>query len=220
MVTYLQYIWKAERLNRRVRSWREWIGTACRWTGALLLAAWLLPYLYGTVSARVGIARFQSAHAETVSWAPGRVNAYRRALQVAMPVPEAVLRIPSTDLEVPVLEGTSDPVLNRAVGHLAGTSSFGSKGNIVLAGHRDGFFRRLNRVAVGDRIEVAHGGSVETYRVDELKVVDRTDTSALRPTHTPTLTLVTCYPFVYLGPAPQRFIVRASPVASVTQPNL
>ncbi|MGI4979378.1 MAG: class D sortase [Janthinobacterium lividum] len=207
-------------MNGRVRSGRERIGTACRWVGVLLLAAWLLPYLYGTVSARLGLARFQSEHAETISWAPGRVSAYRRALRVAMPMPEAVLRIPSADLEVPVLEGTSDPVLNRAVGHITGTSPFGSGANIVLAGHRDGFFRRLKNVAVGDRIEVARAGGVDTYRVDELKVVDRNDTSALRPTHTPTLTLVTCYPFVYLGAAPQRYIVRASPVAPLTQPNL
>ena len=206
---------------RRVHTWREWTGRACRWTGVLLLAAWLLPSVYGMLFARMQISRFQAEHAETISWAPGRVSAYRRALQAALPAPEAVLRIPGANMEVPVLEGTSDLVLNRAAGHIAGTSPLGSDGgNIVLAGHRDGFFRRLKNVAVGDRIEIARGGGVDVYRVDRLQVVDRTDTSALRPTRTATLTLVTCYPFFYLGPAPQRYIVRASPVPPPDQHNL
>ena len=189
---------------------REGLGKTCRWAGVLFLTAWLVPSVYGTLAARMQVAHFQAEHAETISWAPGRVEAYRRALQVAMPTPEAVLRIPGADLEVPVLEGTSVAVLNRAAGHMTGTAMPGALGNIVIAGHRDGFFRRLKRLSVGDRITLARKGGVDTYQVDGLKVVDRTDTSALWPTRTPTLTLVTCYPFFYLGAAPQRYIVRAS----------
>lgn len=192
---------------------RERAATLCRWFGVVLLAAWLAPSLYGALMARLQVSRFQAGHSETIGWAPGRVLAYRRALRVAMPAPEAILRIPASNIEVPVLEGTSAPVLNRAAGHLAGTAALGSLGNIVLAGHRDGFFRRLKNVAVGDTIELARPGGVDTYRVDHLAVVERTDTGALQSTHTPTLTLVTCYPFLYLGPAPQRYVVRASLIA-------
>ena len=190
------------------------IAIACRGCGAALLAAWLLPTAYGTLSARMTLARFQAQHAETTSWAPGRVQAYRRALAVALPAPVAVLHLPTAHLDVPVLEGTSATVLNRGAGHLQGTASPGSGvGNIVIAGHRDGFFRRLKNLSVGDTIELERRNGVVTYRVEDLRVVERTDTAALQPTHTPTLTLVTCYPFFYLGAAPQRYIVRASLVA-------
>ncbi len=171
---------------------------------------WLLPYVYGMLIARLQISRFQAEHAETTAWAPGRVNAYRRALRVAMPQPEAVLRIPSANMDVPVMEGTSALVMNRAAGHITGTSVPGGGGNVVLAGHRDGFFRRLKNVAVGDEVQIVRTGGVDTYRVDRVQVVERTDTSALQSSHTPILTLVTCYPFFYLGAAPQRYIVRAS----------
>ncbi len=199
---------------------RGWAGTVCVWAGALLLAVWLLPAAYGTLAARMEISRFQADHAETNSWAPGRVNAYRTALRVAMPAPEAVLRIPSAMLEVPVMEGTSALVMNRAAGHITGTSAPGGGGNVVLAGHRDGFFRRLKNVSVGDEIEVVRPGGIDTYRVDQMQVVERTDTSALQPSHTPVLTLVTCYPFFYLGAAPQRYIVRASLVSHSNQRTL
>lgn len=189
---------------------REWAGAACRWLGATLLASSLVAYAYGTLVSRWQLARFQADHAETISWAPGRVEAYRRALRVALPAPEAVLRIPSANLEVPVVEGTSALVLNRAAGHLTGTSPLGGIGNVVIAGHRDGFFRRLKNVSVGDQIQLARAGGLDTYRVDRLDIVDRNDTSALQPSKRPALTLVTCYPFFYLGAAPQRYIVHAS----------
>lgn len=188
----------------------ERAGKASRWLGAALLAYAFGASAYGTVVSRMQLARFQADHAETISWAPGRVEAYRRALRVALPAPQAVLRIPAANLEVPVVEGTSALVLNRAAGHLTGTSLPGGPGNIVIAGHRDGFFRRLKNVSVGDQIQLAHGTGLDTYVVDRLDIVDRKDTSALQPSHQPVLTLVTCYPFFYLGAAPQRYIVHAS----------
>lgn len=192
---------------------RERTALACRWLGALLLAGWLAGSLSSAVLSRLELQRFQGNHAETAGWAPGRVTAYRKALRVALPVPEAVLRLPAAHIEVPVLEGTSAMVLNRAAGHLSGTALPGSLSNIVIAGHRDGFFRRLKNVSLGDTVELARAGGVDVYRVDRLAVVERTDTAALQPTHTPTLTLITCYPFFYLGAAPQRYVVRASLVA-------
>ena len=201
-------------MENRANTARTWVSRGCCWAGALLFSIWLLPNVYGMLIARMEISRFQADHAETTSWAPGRVQAYRRALRVALPAPEAMLRIPSAAMEVPVMEGTSGVVLNRGAGHLAGTAALDASGNIVLAGHRDGFFRRLKNVALGDRIEIAKGDSTDVYRVDQLQVVERTDVSSLRPSRKRMLTLVTCYPFFYLGAAPQRYIVRASLVSS------
>lgn len=202
------------------RGWRDRSSAICLWAGALLVALWVVPTMYGLLYSRLELARFQSDHAETISWAPGRVAAYRKALHVATPAPGAVLRIPSAAMEVPVLEGTTDLVLNRGAGHISGTDEFGGGGNIVLAGHRDGFFRHLKNVSVGDRIEVAHPGATDVYRVDSLRVVDKHDVSALRSSDHAVLTLVTCYPFFYLGAAPQRYIVRASLVSNSLQTKL
>ena len=203
-----------------MQSTRRWISTACLWLGALLLAVWLLPNLYGRVYALTVLSRFQASHAETMSWAPGRVAAYRKALRSAVPAPEAVLRIPSAHLEVPVLGGTSKLEMNLGAWHIEGTAEPGSAGNVALAGHRDGFFRKLKDVAVGDRIEVARAGGTDVYRVDSLRVVERKDVSPLWPSKSPELTLVTCYPFFYLGAAPQRYIVRASLVPNPVQAKL
>lgn len=194
-------------------------GTFLLWLGSLLLAVWLVPAALGSLLAHMEVVRFQADHPETVAWAPGRVRAYQRALGVAMPTPAAVLRLPSTGIEVPVLEGTSQVVMDRGAGHLPGTAAPGSGGNVVLASHRDGFFRRLKNVAVGDRIQLQRPGGLDTYRVETLQVVERTDTAALQPTRHPVLTLVTCYPFFYIGPAPQRYVVRASLVSSSSQRN-
>ena len=205
---------------QRTRDWRRRSSVICLWAGALLLAVWLVPTLYGLLCARLELAHFQEAHAETVAWAPGRIAAYRKALRFSTADPEAVLRIPSAAMEVPVLEGTTDLVLNRGAGHISGTAEPGGSGNIVLAGHRDGFFRHLKNVSVGDRIEIAHQGSTDVYRVDNMRVVDKHDTSALRSSDHAVLTLVTCYPFFYLGAAPQRYIVQASLVSHPLQTKL
>ena len=131
--------------------------------------------------------------------------------------PEAVLRVPKVGIEVPVLEGTSDAVLNRGVGHVPGTALPGQAGNLAITGHRDGFFRPLKDIAVGDVIEVERGGqakgdaeAVDRYVVRATRVVSPSDTSVLRATPEATLTLITCFPFYYVGAAPQRFIVQAS----------
>ena len=203
------------------KGWNDLAARLCLWAGSLLLAFWLVPSLYGMLFARIELSRFQSIHPETISWAPGRVAAYRKVLrEVAFPSPLAVLRMRSVSLEVPVLEGTSQIILNRGAGHLTGTAEPGSKGNIVIAGHRDGFFRRLKNISVGDHIELARHGTVDTFRVDRLQVVERTDNTALQPTKNPVLTLVTCYPFFYLGAAPQRYVVRASLIDHHAESNL
>jgi sortase A len=100
-------------------------------------------------------------------------------------------------------------VLRRAVGHIPETALPGEIGNAGLAGHRDTFFSGLRNVRRGDRIIVTTPGSIAHYEVRSTRIVEPTDVAVLAPTPTSTLTLVTCYPFNYLGAAPQRFIVHA-----------
>jgi sortase A len=151
-------------------------------------------------------------------WSEGRVRAYRASLELKADAPLAVLRIPKIRLEVPVLDGTDDFALNRAVGHIRGTARPGEPGNVGIAGHRDGFFRGLKEIASGDRIELETLERTETYIVDEVVIVDPEAVEVLEPTEVPSITLVTCYPFYFVGSAPQRYVVRgvrsSLPVAS------
>ena len=142
-------------------------------------------------------------------WDPERITAWRRALSEPAPPPLAVLRIPKIRLEVPVLRGTDDFTLNRAVGHIDDTALPGTDGNSGIAGHRDGFFRGLKDIGPEDAIELETLRGKEVYRVERIWVVDPEDVSVLDPTPARSLTLVTCYPFYHVGPAPQRYIVRA-----------
>jgi sortase A len=124
----------------------------------------------------------------------------------------AVLKIAKLKLRVPVFEGTSDLILNRGVGWIEGTAKPGDagNGNIGMAGHRDGFFRGFKDIALGDEVELSTLGSVKLYAVDSTEIVDPENVGVLRPRGVPSLTLVTCYPFYFVGDAPQRFIVHAT----------
>jgi len=142
-------------------------------------------------------------------WEPKRIAAWRSALRTPGPPSIAVLRIPKFHLEVPVLPGTDEVTLDRAVGHIDDTALPGTDGNVGIAGHRDGFFRGLKDIGVGDVIELETHHGKEVYRVQRTWVVSPDDVSVLDATPTRALTLVTCYPFYFVGPAPERFIVRA-----------
>jgi sortase A len=128
----------------------------------------------------------------------------------------AVLRIPKIHLEVPVLNGTDALTLNHAVGRIIGTAKPGQRGNIGIAGHRDGFFRKLGSLEVGDAIELQTTAGIETYEVDAIQIVTPDNIGVLQPRHVASLTLVTCYPFHFVGSAPQRYIVTASLVRGAT----
>jgi sortase A len=121
-----------------------------------------------------------------------------------------ILRIPSAHLEAPILEGTDEVALNEGVGHIAGTDSVGGIGNTGIAGHRDGFFRGLKDVQVGDAIQIETRQGPLTYTVDRILIVDPHDVTVLKAQGHASLTLVTCYPFYTLGSAPRRYIVQAS----------
>jgi len=142
-------------------------------------------------------------------WDKKRIAAYREAATTQRDVPLGVLTIPSIELEVPVFDGTSELTLNRGIGRIEGTAVVGAAGNLGLAGHRDGFFRGLKDVELGDAIDLESLGGTTRYRITELIIVEPTDVHVLAPTDTATLTLVTCYPFYFIGEAPRRYIVKA-----------
>ncbi len=147
-------------------------------------------------------------------WSERRIKDYEESLAAHFNPAIAILRIPRIKLEVPVMEGTDDLILNRGVGHVAHTANPGENGNSAIAGHRDGFFRGLKDVGLGDTIELVTPQRTVTYLIDRIRVVDPSDVSVLQPTASPTLTLVTCYPFYFLGSAPKRYIVQASATPS------
>ncbi|HET7452507.1 MAG TPA: class D sortase [Thermoanaerobaculia bacterium] len=127
-------------------------------------------------------------------------------------VPEVVagtIEIPRLGVSGEIREGADDDTLSVAVGHVPGTALPGATGNVALAAHRYGYFKGLRHVRNGDEITVTTSGGAFHYAVDSIEVVEITDVAVLCPTVEPTLTLITCYPFDYIGHAPQRLIVRA-----------
>jgi sortase A len=119
------------------------------------------------------------------------------------------IEIPRLGVSAVVKAGSDARTLRLAVGHIPGTALPGEQGNVGLAGHRDTFFRRLRDIRPDDRIRVVTPEGTFVYKVARTDIVMPTDVWVLDPTDRSVLTLVTCYPFSYIGSAPQRFIVRA-----------
>jgi sortase A len=184
---------------------------ACWAFGLAGLLWWGAHELSVTSSARGDLHRFAglAVAPDQSLWSPARVSAWRQARGKPAPPPLAVLRVPKIRLEVAVLPGTDDRTLDRSVGHIEGTAQPGTYGNVGIAGHRDGFFRGLKDLVTGDLIELDTVQGTESYRVERTWVVSPEDVSVLDPTTTGALTLVTCYPFYFVGSAPDRFILRA-----------
>ena len=123
------------------------------------------------------------------------------------------IEIPRLHLSVVLVEGISRATLRRAVGHIPGTAFPGGGGNIGISGHRDTFFRPLRNIQRDDVISLTTLSGEYRYRVVSTRVVGPADISVLNPVGSEVLTLVTCYPFYFVGPAPGRFIVRAERIA-------
>jgi sortase A len=196
--------------------------------GLVLIAIYVAAYVHRTILSRAELKRFRDLQAkqpvETTDhfppiiqfkldvslWSQKRIAEYEQSLTGHVEPPVAVLRIPKVHLEAPVLDGTDDLTLNRGVGHIVGTDRPGEDGNIGIAGHRDGFFRVLKDVSPGDPIELVTPERAVRYVVDQIVLVRPDDVSVLQPRSRPSLTLITCYPFYFVGSAPQRYIVQAS----------
>lgn len=185
--------------------------------GTMLLVSAGGRYVEGQTAGQHSIRQFEELQAlaqqpaapDVTLWSPARVDAWKGMLQAPVSVPLAILRIPRLGLEAPVLEGTGEAALNSGVGHIENTAAPGAHGHVGIAGHRDGFFRGLKDIRPGDTIELDTLPGIERYLVERTWIVEPTDVSVLDPEIGEALTLVTCYPFYYVGPAPERFIVRA-----------
>ena len=124
--------------------------------------------------------------------------------------------IPRLKLSAAVAEGDDDRTLGKAVGHLPDTPlPWQRRGNVALAAHRDGLFRKLEKIRLDDDVRVITPRGEYHYRVRKTHIVDPDDVWVIAPTATPTITLITCYPFSFVGNAPRRFIVQAELVGHV-----
>jgi sortase A len=142
-------------------------------------------------------------------WNAKRIKDYEDSLELVKELPLAILTIDKLNIQVPVYDGTEEVNLNRGVGRIRGTARIEGAGNLGIAGHRDGFFRPLKDIVVGDSMELLTTTGVVNYQVTSIVIVDPSDISVLEPTKKTTITLVTCYPFYYVGHAPKRYIVKA-----------
>jgi sortase A len=128
-----------------------------------------------------------------------------------------MLDVPRLQMTTPVVEGDDDHTLKRAVGHLPDTPMPWESGNSAMAGHRDGLFRPLKDVKVGDEIRFRTTRDEYVYRVTKTSIVQPDDVSVLESKQGTSLTLITCYPFYYVGSAPQRFVIHAERQAPSTR---
>lgn len=191
--------------------------------GLVLLSFYVLARIQGVVALHAAMRSFEESREAPGNgtsedaldgvnyslWSPTRVKAYKASLIHRPDPPLAVLRIPKLRIVAPVLNGTDDVTLNGGVGRIPGTALPGEPGNIGIAGHRDSFFRALKDIAKGDTIELVTKHKTDFYVVDKVYVTNPDDINILRPGRVSALTLVTCYPFYYVGSAPQRYIVQA-----------
>jgi len=193
-----------------MRSPSLWLERASWIVGITLLSTYGGMRLWAEESRANAVAQYQLASlppADQSLWSAQRIAAYAQA-QRASDAPQALLRIPMVALEVPVYGDTSDFNLDRGAGHIPGTTGLVQAGNIGIAAHRDGFFRKLKDVELGMEFFIDHGGRTLRYSVVEISVVNPEEAAVLAPTGHPSVTLVTCYPFYFVGSAPKRYIVR------------
>jgi sortase A len=176
----------------------RWIEYAC-WIAAAVLLGWFLYVLADTlIFQRIQSHRLAALHRDT-------------AAPVQLHTGELLgkLTIPSIGLSAVILEGDDDTTLRRAIGHIPGTSLPDGSGTVGLAGHRDTFFRNLGRLRPNEIIALETPGGTYHYRVASTSIVAPDSVGVLSPQSRPSLTLVTCYPFHYIGPAPKRYVVTA-----------
>ncbi len=141
-------------------------------------------------------------------WSDKRINDYHISHTQRNDEPLGILSIDKLNLKVPVYNGTDEINLNRGAGRIKGTARVDKPGNLGIAAHRDGFFRVLKDIEIGDSIDMlTHQGKTE-FVVSSIIIVDPTDISVLAPTDDKSITLVTCYPFYFVGHAPKRYIVK------------
>ena len=191
------------------------------WVGVAALA-----YAGGTAAYAGIYQRYQSWKFERA-----RMSAIERNLKQEVAVPQIIkaaiveeavdlregdvvgrLEVSRIGISVIVLQGIDEDTLISGAGHVPGTPLPGAEGNVAIAAHRDTFFRKLQGIRPGDSIQVATVRRTYEYVVDSTEIVDPEDTQVMESRARPELTLITCYPFYFVGAAPKRFIVHARPL--------
>ena len=172
-------------------------GALLIWCGMTIVDMWQVNSLAAPLANAV--ARHATSQPDTT----------RRSPKIAPGARLAKLEAPVVGLSVTVLEGTENKTLMRAAGHLEHTAFPEEAGNTVIAGHRDTIFRPVRNLHVGDALVLTTLEYVYRYRITAIRIIDPAEVAVLGPTPSRALTLVTCYPFEFIGHAPQRFIVRA-----------
>ena len=184
---------------------------ALRWLERLLLvmgAAALGYFLYVSIETRLYQA-MENRELDTILAAGPPAMPVLYAAPVMPGSAIGRIEIPRLGVSSVIRAGVDARTLRLAVGHIPGTALPGHSGNIGLAGHRDTFFRKLRNIRTFDEIRIVTPAGTVSYEVERTRIVKPEDTSVLDDTSIPSVTLVTCYPFTYLGSAPDRFIVRA-----------
>ena len=211
--------------SARINYWAYQLERLTLIIGCIFLVIFVLARVSGALTSRIALYAFDTENKsapETQNsgitpsgipvdfslWSAKRIREFKANLPFLQTI--AVLNIPRLKLAAPIFQGTDDLTLNQGLGRIIGTAELGQDGNTGIAGHRDGFFRPLKDIARGDSIEIALPGEKDLYVVDQTEIVEPDDVSVLQPRSEPGITLVTCYPFYFVGDAPHRFIVKAS----------
>ena len=147
---------------------------------------------------------------DTSLWNAGRVADYKASMKAQLPEVLGILDLPSVGLKVPIYATNTALVMDRGTGIIDGMAYPHEEGNIGISGHRDGYFRVLKDVKIGDTVVLQTLKGPKNFSVTAIDIVDRADETLLRDTDEQSVTLVTCYPFYFVGHAPKRYIVTAS----------
>jgi sortase A len=192
----------------------RWLERGLFLVGALCLGIWAYVWLDARYfQYREGKRLEEAASARLAASETDALGTFREQARRSGPLPEGTLvgriEVPRLGVSAIVLEGVGNKTLRRGVGHIPETGLPEDGGNVGLAGHRDSFFRELKDIREHDVITLKTLEGTYEYRVEWVRIVEPSETAVLAETGSPTLTLVTCYPFYYVGSAPERFIVRA-----------
>lgn len=189
--------------------WVRALQATCIWSGIMLCAAFAIAEVDGTLGRDRAVERFLDGlpAPDQSNWSEKRRHDYAASLQQPREQPVALLTVGSLELQVPVFARDDEISLNRGASIISGMSLPDDGGNLGIAGHRDGYFRVLKDIHLGDIIEVRTQLTLHRYRVTAIDVVSMEDNRLLADTELPTVTLVTCYPFYFVGNAPQRFVI-------------
>lgn len=188
---------------------------ACYITGVLLLLFVASVVLRSEVRA----AQARTTLPDMQLWSDGRKTAYLRTLDMEASPVLAVLTAPSVGLSVPVYSSASTMNMDRGAGIVDGMSFPHEPGHIGIAGHRDGYFRVLQQLSVGDSLVLDTLQGERHFIIEDLVIIEPHEIEYLGATEDSRLTIVTCYPFYFAGSAPQRFLVRAAPAPIVSTAN-